>query len=242
MSNATNPPGRGRFVTPCRRSGDRPHPPPSKAKNALQQPRAPRSSNRVRQNPRAMTILAILFWVCVGLLVYAHLGYPLLLVALARVRHRAPAAPIGTPDVSVIVPAYAEQEVISQRVKNLRSLRYPPERLEVIVACDGSPDETAARARAAGADLVLELPRGGKIRAQDAAVQRARRRSSRSRTPTRCWEPEALTGAGGAVRRRARRLRVRRRSRSSTSAVPTRRGSTGATRWRCGRSSPGSGR
>ena len=34
-------------------------------------------------------------------------------------------------------------------------------------------DETASRARAAGADLVLELPRGGKIRAQDAAVERA---------------------------------------------------------------------
>jgi len=45
--------------------------------------------------------------------------------------------------------------------------------VHVIVACDGSPDATAERARAAGADLVLELPRGGKIRAQDAAVERS---------------------------------------------------------------------
>jgi glycosyltransferase involved in cell wall biosynthesis len=62
--------------------------------------------------------------------------------------------------------------VIGERVRNLRALDYP-RAVEVIVACDGSPDATAARAREAGADLVLELPRGGKIRAQDAAVERA---------------------------------------------------------------------
>ena len=74
----------------------------------------------------------------------------------------------------MIVAAYAEQEVIADRVANLRALDYPADRLEVIVACDGSPDDTAQRARDAGADLVLELPRGGKVRAQDAGVRRAR--------------------------------------------------------------------
>src|SRR5919202_824984 len=54
------------------------------------------------------------------------------------------------------------------------ALDYPRERLEVIVTCDGCEDGTAALARAAGADLVLENPRGGKVRAQDAAVARAR--------------------------------------------------------------------
>jgi cellulose synthase/poly-beta-1,6-N-acetylglucosamine synthase-like glycosyltransferase len=63
--------------------------------------------------------------------------------------------------------------VIAQRITNLRSLDYPPGRVQVIVASDGSTDHTAARARAAGAELVLELPRGGKIRAQDAAVAQA---------------------------------------------------------------------
>jgi hypothetical protein len=75
--------------------------------------------------------------------------------------------------VSVIVAAYAEAQVIASRLANLRALDYPPELLEVIVACDGSPDGTAERAREAGADVVLELPRGGKIRAQDAAVKRS---------------------------------------------------------------------
>ena len=119
-----------------------------------------------------MTALAIVFWVSAGLVLYAHAGYFLLLSLIGRVRRR-PALPDAAerPSVSVIVAAYAEAEVIAGRVANLRELDYPAERLEVIVACDGSPDATAERARAAGADVVLELPRGGKIRAQDAAVQ-----------------------------------------------------------------------
>ena len=43
----------------------------------------------------------------------------------------------------MIVAAYAEQDVIAARVANLQALDYPPDRLEIIVACDGSPDATA---------------------------------------------------------------------------------------------------
>ena len=83
------------------------------------------------------------------------------------------------PDLSLIVAAHDEQAVIAAKVANALSLDYPRERLQIIVACDGCTDATAALAREAGADLVLELPRGGKIRAQDAAVQRAQRRDRR---------------------------------------------------------------
>ena len=62
----------------------------------------------------------------------------------------------------------------------------------MIVACDGSPDVTAARARAAGADVVLELPRGGKIHAQDAAVAARGGRSVAFSDANVCWEPGAL--------------------------------------------------
>jgi cellulose synthase/poly-beta-1,6-N-acetylglucosamine synthase-like glycosyltransferase len=124
-----------------------------------------------------VTAIVILFWASAVLLLYTQLGYAVLLALLTRLRpasgQPAPPAP-GPPSVSVIVAAYAEQEVIADRVANLRALEYPPDRLEVIVACDGSPDATVACALAAGADLVLELERGGKIRAQDAGVDRAR--------------------------------------------------------------------
>jgi cellulose synthase/poly-beta-1,6-N-acetylglucosamine synthase-like glycosyltransferase len=94
--------------------------------------------------------------------------------------------------VSVIVAAYAEENVIAARVANLRALDYPAERLEVIVACDGSPDASPERARAAGADSVLELPRGGKIRAQDAAVRQSRGDIVAFSDANAVWAPDAL--------------------------------------------------
>jgi hypothetical protein len=155
-----------------------------------------------------MTALAVIFWTSVGLLLYAHLGYGALLALIARRRAqpgetpgaRTTAGDIGAaapgagelPFVSVIIPAYAEQEVIGARIANLRELDYPRDRLELIVACDGAPDSTAQRARAAGADLVLELPRGGKIRAQDAGVERAHGEIVAFSDANVSWEPDAL--------------------------------------------------
>jgi len=142
-----------------------------------------------------VTALAIVFWVSVGLLVYAHIGYVILLFGLARLprsRTSPSTSPGPLPSVSVIVPAYAEEDVIAARIANLRALDYPRERLELIVACDGSPDRTAQRAREAGADLVLELPRGGKIRAQDAGVDRARGDVVAFSDANVTWEPDAL--------------------------------------------------
>ena len=145
-----------------------------------------------------MTALAIVFWLSAGLLLYTHAGYAAVLVVLAalrpRSRRRADTGAVAdhVPAVSVIVAAYAEQEVIAGRVANLRALHYPADRLEILVACDGSPDATAARAREAGADVVLELARGGKIRAQDAAVERATGDIVAFSDANVSWEPGAL--------------------------------------------------
>jgi len=145
-----------------------------------------------------VTFLAIVFWICVVLIVYAHAGYPVLLGLLAwlrgrRARPRARPLPDDElPTVSVIVAAYAEEDVIAERVANLRALDYPGQLVEVIVACDGSPDQTAARAGAAGADVVLELARGGKIRAQDAGVERARGEIVAFSDANVSWERDAL--------------------------------------------------
>jgi cellulose synthase/poly-beta-1,6-N-acetylglucosamine synthase-like glycosyltransferase len=158
-----------------------------------------------------MSALKIAFWLPAGLLCYSHLGYPALLALLARSRRSSrPSWPprrydphetqtqssaghrSEPPTVSVIVPAYAEEAVISDRVWNLRSLSYPRHLLEIVVACDGSPDMTPQRAREAGADVVLELPRGGKIHAQDAAVARAKGEIVAFSDANVRWEADAL--------------------------------------------------
>jgi cellulose synthase/poly-beta-1,6-N-acetylglucosamine synthase-like glycosyltransferase len=146
-----------------------------------------------------VTVLAVVFWVAAGLLVYAQVGYPLLLVLLSRARRRprdgagaGVGADVPEPDVSLIVAAHREAAIIEAKVANARALDWPGERLQVIVACDGSPDDTPARARAAGADVVLELPWGGKVRAQDAAVESARGTLLAFSDANALWEPGAL--------------------------------------------------
>jgi hypothetical protein len=143
-----------------------------------------------------VTAVAVVFWVAAGLLVYAQVGYPLLLEVLGRLlrgRGVAAAVPAGAePSVSLVIAAHREAPIIAAKVANARELDWPRERLEVIVACDGSPDDTPARARAAGADVVLELPWGGKVRAQDAAVERARGELLAFSDANALWETGAL--------------------------------------------------
>jgi len=140
--------------------------------------------------------LEIVFWVAVGLIVYAHLGYPLLLWAASRVFGRRPrSAEPGRelPRVALIIPAYDEEDVIERKIENALALDYPRERLRVVVSSDGSSDRTAERARTAGADLVLELPRGGKVAALNEAVRRTESELVAFSDANSYWRPDALT-------------------------------------------------
>jgi cellulose synthase/poly-beta-1,6-N-acetylglucosamine synthase-like glycosyltransferase len=153
--------------------------------------------------------LQILFWLCAALIVWTQLGYALVLAALARLPSRAVPAPPrnprrspdrggaidvrdALPSATLIVAAHDEQQVIAAKVANALALDYPRERLQLIVACDGCTDATAQLARSAGADLVLELRRSGKIRAQDAAVERARGEIVAFSDANSQWAPDAL--------------------------------------------------
>jgi cellulose synthase/poly-beta-1,6-N-acetylglucosamine synthase-like glycosyltransferase len=140
-------------------------------------------------------MLAALFWVSAALIVYTHLGYPLVLRLLLALRRRPKGqsqSQTELPHVSLIVAAYDEEEVIEAKVAGALALDYPRERLQLIVASDGSGDATAASARAAGADLVLELPRGGKVLAQNAAAEQADGEILAFSDANSAWQPDAL--------------------------------------------------
>ena len=152
------------------------------------------------------TLAAIVFWVCGLAIVFAQVGYPFLLRALVAARRgreamggpKAP-RPLGTgtapgepPLVSLIIPAYDEEDVIAAKVENALRLNWPRERLQIIVADDGSTDATPERARAAGADLVLELPPGGKVVALNEAVSDADGELLAFSDANSEWAPDAL--------------------------------------------------
>ena len=141
-----------------------------------------------------MLALEIAFWASVALLVHTHVTYPLALWAIVRVRGRpgARAPDAEPPVVSLIVAAHDEERVIARKVANVFELDYPRERLELIVASDGSSDRTVELAREAGADLVLDLGRGGKLAAQNAAAARARGEVLAFSDANAFWEPAAL--------------------------------------------------
>jgi cellulose synthase/poly-beta-1,6-N-acetylglucosamine synthase-like glycosyltransferase len=144
-----------------------------------------------------MLALEIAFWTAVALLVHTHVTYPATLWLIARVRGRPAAPPPAAgepPRVSLIVAAHDEEQVIERKLRNALALDYPRDRLEVIVASDGSTDRTVELARASGADLVLDLPRAGKVAAQNAAVERATGELLTFSDANAFWE-------GGAMRR-----------------------------------------
>ena len=82
-----------------------------------------------------------LFWIGIGALGYAYLGYPLLLSAVSLIlRYRPKTGPLS-PTVSMIVAAHNEAEVIGAKVDNFLDLGCPG-RCELIVVSDASTDGT----------------------------------------------------------------------------------------------------
>lgn len=142
-----------------------------------------------------MIAVAVVFWLCVALILYTHAGYPVLLSGLVALRRRTTLHPgvwEEPPLISLIVAAHDEEQVIAAKLANALALDWPRGRLELIVASDGSSDATVERARAAGADLVLDLPRGGKIAAQNAAAKRASGEILAFSDANSSWSPDAL--------------------------------------------------
>jgi cellulose synthase/poly-beta-1,6-N-acetylglucosamine synthase-like glycosyltransferase len=141
-------------------------------------------------------VLRAIFWVSAGALGWTHAGYPLAAAALARLRPRPVRRGDDLPEVTVVVAAHDEEHVITRRVENLLVLDYPPERLDVVVASDGSTDGTDAAVEAlAQRDARVRLlarPREGKVAAQDAAVAGTEREIVAFSDANALWEPDAL--------------------------------------------------
>ncbi|HEV8155633.1 MAG TPA: glycosyltransferase, partial [Gaiellales bacterium] len=118
-------------------------------------------------------LLQILFWASLAALVWTHLGYPLFVAAWSRLRPWPVAKADVLPTVSLIIPAYNEQDVIEAKLENALELDYPRDRVEIVVTSDASTDATheIVRRYADRGVHLLVCDRGGKVAAQDRAVR-----------------------------------------------------------------------
>lgn len=96
-----------------------------------------------------MSVGYAIFWVSAALLVYTYLGYPALLWLWSVLQpHAVRTGNVPRPSVTLVVVAYNEAQRIRQRLENFLDLDYAWDRLDIIVASDGSTDGTADVARA----------------------------------------------------------------------------------------------
>ncbi len=113
------------------------------------------------------------FWAAMGTLAYVYAGYPLVVRLWAAIARKlvVPAAPYE-PKVCVLIAANDEAAVIARKVENSLALDYPMDRLEVLVASDGSSDGTneIVRGFAPRVELLAFAERRGKIAAINEAM------------------------------------------------------------------------
>jgi poly-beta-1,6-N-acetyl-D-glucosamine synthase len=119
----------------------------------------------------------IFFWLSVLTILYAYFGYPMLVTLLARLRPHPKPYPEYLPNVTLLIAAYNEESVIKKKLENSLALDYPRERLQILVAADGSNDKTPEIVQAfagQGVELSYDPARRGKLAAINRAMQKVR--------------------------------------------------------------------
>jgi poly-beta-1,6-N-acetyl-D-glucosamine synthase len=118
-------------------------------------------------------IKVAVFLLSVAFCAYTVVGYPILLVLLARWRGRPVRKAAHMASVSVILPVHQGEGFIADKLASIRDLAYPHEMMEILVVCDGTTDSTREIVRGfRGLPRLklLDLPRGGKAAALNAAI------------------------------------------------------------------------
>jgi biofilm PGA synthesis N-glycosyltransferase PgaC len=125
-----------------------------------------------------MLMLAILFWLSVFLIIYTYIGYPVLISLIAKlIPFQDRVSDISNPSVTLLITAYNEEAVIEKKIENSLRLDYPRDRLQIIVAADGSSDRTpqiVSKFHDRGVELTHTSLRDGKLAAINRAIAQAR--------------------------------------------------------------------
>ena len=113
--------------------------------------------------------MAIIFFLLILAICHAYFGYPLLMIALRRVKEckKINRSKIF-PYISVVIPAYNEEASIRSKLENILLSDYPRDKMEIFVTSDASSDRTdniVKNFEGKGINLYRLKKRGGKIAA-----------------------------------------------------------------------------
>jgi cellulose synthase/poly-beta-1,6-N-acetylglucosamine synthase-like glycosyltransferase len=118
----------------------------------------------------------IVFWTCVAALAYVYVGYPLLVWMVSKMFPKLVNGGAIEPNVTVLITAFNEEGAIRHKIENTLAIDYPKDKLEVLVASDGSTDATDEIVRkygSRGVKLLRVEGRQGKTATQNEAVAAA---------------------------------------------------------------------
>lgn len=120
--------------------------------------------------------LQILFWISAGLLVYVYAGYPILVFLAGLVWPKPVKKGKIEPRVTILITAFNEEAVIREKLENTLKIDYAPDKLEILIASDGSTDATdmiVQEFAGRGVQLFRQEGRAGKTATQNNAVVHA---------------------------------------------------------------------
>lgn len=118
-------------------------------------------------------MLLIFFWLSFFCLFWAYFGYPISLKLVQLVRQNKVRKGPCDASVTLIIAAYNEEKRIRDKLENSLALEYEKDKLQILVASDGSTDATNEIVHSyanRGIELLKVVNRGGKENAQKEAV------------------------------------------------------------------------
>lgn len=124
-----------------------------------------------------MIALTIIFWICAFVVFYTFFGYGIIIWIAVKIKERfsrPETYPMKEefPDVTLLIAAYNEEDIIAQKMENCRALKYPQEKFHLVWVTDGSTDLTPKLLSGYPENTVLHQPgRSGKTEALNRAMK-----------------------------------------------------------------------
>ena len=120
-----------------------------------------------------VSVVELIFWTSASLLAYIYVGYPMLIYIVGGMFPKPVRRGSVEPKVTVLITAFNEEASIHRKLENTLRIRYPADKLEILVASDGSTDQTDEIVRSfesRGVKLFRQEGRVGKTVTQNHAV------------------------------------------------------------------------